>query len=228
MYFLHSSRTGEARMKWGVDRDLFSLWIEHGLVIGSKTWSETHVSGGSSGGGGFVSGGSGYISAPNVTVTSSVRTRNSFFLKAADGKERSVDIDGALPLRDGQTVSVVYVKRTTDKLGYALVIHNHTTGEVTELPQGFDTAAGKIGCVLGVIGVGIVLFVGGYVAAFASVILRTPALSLLLYSGLLIGAIYLLWQRSSTFKVSRAQLFAEARTLAEQAGAGSTLEKEGT
>jgi uncharacterized membrane protein YfcA len=82
--------------------------------------------------------------------------------------------------------------------------------------------------VLGVIGVGIVLFVGGYVAAFASVILRTPALSPLLYSGLLICAIYLLWQRSSTFKASRAQLVAEARTLAEQAGAGSTLEKEGT
>ncbi len=215
-------------MKWGVDRHQFTLWIKHGLVIGSKTWSETHVSGGSSGGGGFVSGGSGYVSAPNVSVTSSVRTRNTFFLKGADGKEYSADIDGALPLRDGQTVSVVYVQRTTDKLGYALVIHNHTTGEVIERPQGFETVAGTIGCVLGAIGVVIVLFVGGYVAALASVILRTPALSSLLSAGMLIGAIYLLWQRSSTFKASRAQLIAEARALAEQAGAASTPEKEGT
>ena len=213
-------------MKWGVDRDLFTLWIKHGLVMGSKTWSETHVSGGSSGGGGFVSGGSGYVSAPNVSVTSSVRTRNTFFLKGADGKEYSADIDGALPLRDGQTVSIVYVQRTADKLGYPLVVYNHTTGEVIERPQGFDIAAGKIGCVLGVIGVVIVLFGGGFVAAFASVILRTPALSPLLSAGMLIGAIYLQWQRSRTFKASRAQLIAEARTLAKQAEPASTSAKE--
>jgi hypothetical protein len=162
-----------------------------------------------------------------VSISSSVRTRNTFFLRAADGKECSVDIDGALPLRDGQTVSVVYVKRTGDKLGYALIVHNHTTGDVSERPQAFDFAAGKVGCVLGVIGVVIVLFVGGYVAAFAGVILRAPALNALLSVGLPIGAIFLLWQRSRTFKASRAQLIAEARALAKQTGAGSTLEKEG-
>ena len=213
-------------MKWGVDRDLFTLWIEHGSVIGSKTWSETHVSGGSSGGGGFVSGGSGYVSAPNVSVTSSVRTRNTFFLKGADGKKYSADIDGALPLRDGQAVSVVYVKRTTDKSGYPLVVHDHTTSEVSERPQGFENVAGNIGCVLGVIGVVVVLFVGGFVAGLASVILRTPALSPLLSTAMLIGTIYLLWQRSRTFKASRAQLIAEARTLAKQADPASTSAKE--
>jgi hypothetical protein len=213
-------------MKWGVDRDLFTLWIEHGLVIGSKTWSETHVSGGSSGGGGFVSGGSGYVSAPNVSVTSSVRTRNTFFLKAADGKEYSADIDGAILLRDGQSVSVVYVKRADLKGGYPLLVYNHTTTEVTELQQGFDAAAGKIGCILALIGIVISGIVGDVVGGVGSSLIGIRAVQSLSFVGALAGAIYLLWQRSGTFKASRAQLVAEARTLAKQADSASTSAKE--
>ena len=215
-------------MKWGVDRSLFTLWIEHGLVIGSKTWSETHVAGGSSGGGGFVSGGSGYVNAPNVSISSSVRTRNTFFLKAADGKECSVDIDGALPLRDGQTVSVVYVKRTADKLGYALIVHNHTTGEVLERPQAFDFAAGKVGCVMAVLAIVGAGMIGRVFGSAVGVALGSLGIGFLVLLGAPVGAIYLLWRRSSTFKASRSQLIAEARVLAKHAGAGSTLEKEGT
>lgn len=214
-------------MRWGVDRSQFALWIEHGLVIGSKTWSETHVSGGSSGGGGFVSGGSGFVNAPNVSISSSVRTRNAFFLKAADGKECSVDIDGALPLRDGQTVSVVYVKRTGDKLGYALIVHNHTTGDVSERPQAFDFAAGKVGCVMAVFAILGASVIGRIFGSAVGAALGVPGIGALVLLGAPVGAIYLLWQRSSTFKTSRSRLIAEARDLAKQTGAASTLEKEG-
>ena len=214
-------------MKWGVERSRFTLWIEHGLVIGSKTWSETHVSGGSSGGGGFVSGGSGYVNAPNVAISSSVRTRNAFFLKAADGKECSVDIDGVLPLRDGQVVSVIYVQRAAASTGHALIVHNHTTGEVTELPQGFDTVAGKVGCGTMIIGIVLVSIANEVFGGVAGAILGVQGFQRLTFVVAIVGAIYLLWQRSRRFKASKAQLVAEARALAKQTGAASTLEKEG-
>jgi hypothetical protein len=116
----------------------FELTARHGHVMGSKTWSETHVSAHSSGGG------DGY--APRMSVSSTATTKHQFFLRDAAGVERSANLIGNASMRDGQVVTVVYVGRTGADRAYPFYFKNHTSGDGQLEPSGFEHAAGKIGC----------------------------------------------------------------------------------
>jgi len=75
-----------------------------GEVSGTHKLAETHVS--SSGGGGYISQGSGFVSAPKIT--SKVVVKQEFFLKENGGKQMPVQLSGMdIPLMDGQKVTMI-------------------------------------------------------------------------------------------------------------------------
>jgi hypothetical protein len=123
------------RVKPFLSASQFIVWGFRGDVVSAKTWSETHVHGSSSGGGGFVSNGSGYVSSPSVSVSSTVVTRNSIFLKLPNGTEEKINYSGQFGVRDGHEVSAIFVSFADKKSGYLLRLQNHVTGEIDEYPR---------------------------------------------------------------------------------------------
>lgn len=102
------------------------FWKVTGEVVSTQKHSETHVS--SSGGGGYVNQGSGYISAP--TVHSRAVTQHEFWLKTEDGREVSVKLSGFdIPLREGQKVTLISAGRPGENSGWYSVLVNHNAGE---------------------------------------------------------------------------------------------------
>lgn len=76
-----------------------------GTVIRSTKRSETHVS--SSGGGGYLDKGTGYV-AP-ATISSTVVTRHEFWVRTDEGVDVPVQLtDVDIPLAEGQRISLVY------------------------------------------------------------------------------------------------------------------------
>lgn len=105
------------------------LFTKTGVVVGTSNWSETHVSGGSSGGGGHIHQGTGYVAAPTVSISSTVVERNRFFLRQASGKEVEVDLHGTrFGVRDGHEVTAVYCGHKDSDWGWLFELQNHDTG----------------------------------------------------------------------------------------------------
>ncbi len=59
-----------------------------GVVLDAKIWTETRVTGENFGGGGRLTDGTGYISAPKTYISSEVTERGRAFVKCDDGRER--------------------------------------------------------------------------------------------------------------------------------------------
>lgn len=77
-------------------------------IAGVSNWSETHVRGSSSGGGGYIGPYGGTVSAPSVSVSSTVKNKHQFFLVYGNGHEVPITItDLDFPTRDGQVVDTV-------------------------------------------------------------------------------------------------------------------------
>jgi len=94
-----------------------------GIVISSQRHSETHVT--SSGGGGYVGSNGGYVSAP--TVSSYAIDCHDFWLKTTSGEEVSVQLRGMnIPLREGQKVVMLLVKKPKHSAKYAALINKTT------------------------------------------------------------------------------------------------------
>lgn len=117
---------------FNVSVDDFELWREHGVAAGVKTWSESRVSGSG-----------GHNNTP-VNISTHVTTRNEFFL-VDGGKEAAISLTGAVPLRDGQSASVVYVRRRGTTSGYPVLFRNHASNDERVYNGVIDVAGGN-GC----------------------------------------------------------------------------------
>ncbi|MCW2315889.1 hypothetical protein M2322_001433 [Rhodoblastus acidophilus] len=98
-------------------------WIYgvRGTVTSASKWTESHVS--SSGGGGFIANGSGYVNAPQVSTT--VVERGEFWVRTSDGKE--VRISENLPVAPGHEVVVLWGDVAGKKWGSNLYWCNCTS-----------------------------------------------------------------------------------------------------
>ena len=97
-----------------------------GQVLHADRSFETHVS--SSGGGGSVGPGGGYVAAPQLS--SQTTDHQTIFVRAKDGTERSFEWrDWNLPVRPGSTVAVVWGGRNGTEVGPFLGARNLDTGE---------------------------------------------------------------------------------------------------
>lgn len=107
------------------DLYLFSMT---GSVVGQQSWSETIVSGQSSGGGGYIHNGSGHISSPSVNISSSSTEKLRVFLKDDDGSEIEIsESNVGFGARNGHRISVVYAGDKTSRSGHLVAIINHNT-----------------------------------------------------------------------------------------------------
>lgn len=93
-----------------------------GEVLDSNKYSETRVY--SSGGGGTVNSGSGYVDAP--TIHSSSSTVHEFWIKESNGNEKAISISGYdIPLRAGQKITAIYAgEKGSGQYLWTLVNHN--------------------------------------------------------------------------------------------------------
>jgi hypothetical protein len=98
--------------------------IISGVVISSDKRSETHLT--SSGGGGHLTNGSGYIKAP--TISSYSVTCHDFWLKTSDCQEVAIQLRGHdIPLRSGQNVTMLLANAPGYVKAYVALV-NHSSG----------------------------------------------------------------------------------------------------
>ncbi len=110
-----------------------------GEVSGTRKLAETHVS--SSGGGGYISQGSGFVSAP--TITSKVVVKQEFFLKENGGKQVPIQLSGMdIPLMDGQKVTMI--SAGPGKNGPWTHLVNHDAGLYWNLGNTYAIARGLV------------------------------------------------------------------------------------
>jgi hypothetical protein len=86
------------------------VFDRYGIVVDTQTWSETHVSGSSTGGGGYLHHGTGFIDTPSISVNSKVVNRNRVFIKFDDGSEEVRNPGEEFPMRAGHRVLYRYLK----------------------------------------------------------------------------------------------------------------------
>jgi hypothetical protein len=106
----------------------FGVTERRGVVKGVQSFTEAHVSGSSSGGGGYVYSGSGHFSAPNVNISSYAVTTQRVFVEDERGGEWHLEADKDFPIRSGNRVSAKFV--TTKRGGTtAAFARNLDTGQ---------------------------------------------------------------------------------------------------
>ncbi len=134
---------------------IIDLFTFQGEVVDEKKWATTQVAGG----GGGINTGSGQ---PNpVTISSSSTTHDQFFLRSDDGKEQAFEFANAgLALRKGHRITVLWGTIKGNVSGTYLAVYNHTTGQLSAIPDSINKLAIPsmpvpvfIGYILGVLGI---------------------------------------------------------------------------
>lgn len=159
-----------------------------GTVRGVGNWSETHVSSSSSGGGGHVTNGHGFISAPTVRMSSSNTEVMRFFMEYGEDDEEEVTIKGGgLAVREGQRVTVIRVS-SRPGWGYNVAYHNHSTGK-THAPDGW------LAWPLGKPPSSAMLLIAPFIGAVAGALLFSGAWLILACAAF--GCAFYMWNRKS-------------------------------
>jgi hypothetical protein len=134
---------------------IIDLITFQGEVVDEKKWATTQVAGG----GGGINTGSGL---PNqVTITSVSTTHDQFFLRNNEGQEKAFEFANAgLALRKGNRVTVLWGTIKGNEHGKYLAVYNHTTGQLSQIPDSINNLAIPpmpvpvfIGYVAGVLGI---------------------------------------------------------------------------
>lgn len=121
-----------------------NFWKLTGEVLGSDKRSETRVS--SSGGGGSVINGVGYVSAP--TIHSSTTEKHEVWLGLDDGSEHHLQLSGlGIPLRVGQRVTLIGATLDGKKSRNSILINHNARkhwfiNNVNALCQDYKISAG--------------------------------------------------------------------------------------
>lgn len=114
----------------GHEEDQVQFKFITGILMDHQQYVEEHKV--TTGGGGYVHKGTGYISGPTTRV---VRTEHwlEFWLKERDGKEIKIKTKGRgtknVSLRDGQEITVIYAARPEKKTETVTTIINHSSKE---------------------------------------------------------------------------------------------------
>lgn len=142
----------------------YEIFARTGLIAGSSVWSETHVSSYSTGGGGQMHGGTGYVQPSRTHVSSSSTEVSQFFLQLDDGKEIAIKLkDGNIPVRDGQRMTIVFAKPKGAERGSSVWYYNHTTDRFQPDEGGLNSIYDpKPGCAQDTL-IGGAIFIGLYI-----------------------------------------------------------------
>ena len=121
-----------------VGRAVINLEVFSGEVAAVRTWTETRVS--SSGGGGTVFQGTGFVSA--ARVSSDVTRHDELYIRDGDGNERCLRLTNTdVPVRNGSRVSTVLGLYEGQKNGWYVGIYNHDMRVWTSFSDGLSKLA---------------------------------------------------------------------------------------
>ena len=138
--------------------DDLHLFTRTGTVHGARTWSESYTSGGST------------TSNGPVSVSTTVRERQRYFVRMAGGSETEVNYTG-VSVRDGHVVTLVYCgqKNPESNLGWIAAVYNHGTGR-----KSFDESTIGPLCRVPTTGVLFMRLAAGAVAAIVLTFIGLP------------------------------------------------------
>jgi len=103
----------------------YEFWPFIGTALGTQAWSSTHVSGGA-----VTTSQHGHVSSTPITSTTTNHTR--FFVRAADGREKEIELVDGFGVRDGQHIAIIYGGKKNKKSGKALICYNISTNKYYE------------------------------------------------------------------------------------------------
>lgn len=107
--------------------DELDIFTRTGTVVGNQIWSETHVQGGSKGGGGYVGPSGGHVAAPEVSISSSTSEKLNIFVRKDDGSEFDVRLTNAgIAVREGHRVSFIYAANKNSDANRVMAVINHS------------------------------------------------------------------------------------------------------
>jgi len=105
-----------------IDGQTFEFTVVTGDILSQNKFSETHVSGG--GGGGT------HGHSSNISISSQAITKQEFWIKTDDGKEKSIQLSGFdIPLREGQRISIVNMWDKEKEVYWHVCLVNHTADD---------------------------------------------------------------------------------------------------
>jgi len=105
---------------------VFGFKVVTGYILSDKKHSETKVL--SSGGGGYVGSYGGFVEGPEIH--SKAITCHEFWLASENGNEEYVQIRGAdIPLREGQKVSLIYLREKGKPDSHHALMINHNANK---------------------------------------------------------------------------------------------------
>ena len=133
--------------------DQLHTYVRSGVVVGIQSRTVTQTRTETSGGGGFLHQGSGYIAAPTTTVSSSTMEKLRMHLRSDDGPEFEVEVENlGFGVREGHRVTVVYAGDEMSRGAYPMAIVNHSTRERAVLKERLDLLVkglnAGLGCLL--------------------------------------------------------------------------------
>jgi hypothetical protein len=112
-----------------------TFYVFEGVVSNSAKEITSSVY--STGGGGLIVDGKGYINAPTVNTLHTEST--SFWIREKDGGEENVVIGtNPVPFRNGHVLQVVRASRNEKRTGYVVFLRNKTTGKFSAIVDGFE------------------------------------------------------------------------------------------
>lgn len=127
------------------------MTFEDNQVLDVQTWSETRVSGSSSGGGGYLYQGTGSVSAPSVSINSQTSTTTRVFLESEAGRHWHFDTRPHFAVKVGDIVRS-YGVRTRSGSRLAVVVNRKTgarwSWDVREFWPKYTVLAPLIGLLL--------------------------------------------------------------------------------
>lgn len=105
--------------KVSIGANKYEICAVRGKVLSAQKHSETHISGGSTGGQ--------FNGSVATNITSYTTTTQEFFLELPDGSEKSYSINTiSLPMRPGHEIEVFTVYRLGQKSGNFFALKNHS------------------------------------------------------------------------------------------------------
>lgn len=108
----------------------YEVFVRAGTVDSTDTRSETETTGTISGGGGMTVGGTGANAPVSGQIESKTTRYQNIYLTDEEGKEHAVElVDFLVPCREGQKLSLIFVKTGGKELGSYFHAYNHNTSK---------------------------------------------------------------------------------------------------
>lgn len=125
--------------------DELDMFVRTGTVAGHQQSVHASTTVTTSGGGGYLHQGTGYVHAPTTTASTTSEEKLQIFIHQDNGREIEVSFwDAPFGVREGHRVSVIYAGPKALNKGCAVALINHSTGKSELFMRRLDSILPKL------------------------------------------------------------------------------------